>query len=310
MTDDGIKPSVVTYSIVISKAPDFETAQVWLNQMQAEGIPLTADTYGNLISKSPDYATAEAWLNRMKEEGIRPTVVTYDTLMSKSPDYATAEAWLKEMKAAGKRPNTLTYNTLISKSPDYGTAEAWLKEMKAAGKPPNTRAYNTLISKAPDYATAGAWLNRMKEEGIRPDVVTYSRLFSLNLSGKSADELLSWYLSEVAHPERPIQAAIASYRKAGLTEEALRLALDYPHLQAARKLIRENADMALSYFQRISENDPNNPNAEYALGVSLMELGRTLEARPHLSRALTFARPGPRRKQILKWLEEIPSGME
>ncbi|MCH8090158.1 MAG: tetratricopeptide repeat protein [Chloroflexi bacterium] len=199
----------------------------------------------------------------------------------------------------------VTYSTLISKAPDYDTAKEWVEIMRGEGIQPNVVTYNTLISKAPDYDTAKEWVETMRGEGIQPNVVTYSTLFSKDLSGKSADAILAWYLAQEYHPEIPIQAAIATYRKSGRIDQSLRLALDYPHLPAARKLIRRHGEEALSYFADIYERDPQHPNASYALGVALMELGREQEARPYLKKALRLARKGHRKAVIQKWLRQI-----
>ncbi len=145
----------------------------------------------------------------------------------------------------------------------------------------------------------------MRGEGILPDDVTYNTLFIKDLSGILADDILKWYLAQKYHPGQPIPAAIASYRKIHCLDQALRLALDYPHLQAARKLIREHEAEALSYFRTISDHDPQHPNAEYALGVALMELEQELEAEPHLKNALKLATAGPRKTVIKKWLRQI-----
>ncbi|HBR10183.1 TPA: hypothetical protein DD712_02880, partial [Candidatus Acetothermia bacterium] len=159
--------------------------------------------------------------------------------------------------------------------------------------------------KAPDYDVAKAWAETMREEGIPLDVVTYSTLFSKDLSRKLADDILEWYLAQKYHPEEPIQAAIATYRKIHYIDQALRLALDYPHLQAARKLLREHDEKALTYFRGISDRDPQHPNADYALGVTLMELGKEEEAQPHLKKALKLAKAGPRKVVIKEWLRQI-----
>ncbi len=85
------------------------------------------------------------------------------------------------------------------------------------------------------------------------------------------------------------------HEKSGIAIEripSLRLALDYPDLQAARKQIREHETEALAYFRTISDHDPQHPNAEYALGVALMELEQDLEAEPHLKNALKLAKLG------------------
>jgi len=133
--------------------------------------------------------------------------------------------------------------------PDYSSALGILKNIRAARLAPNVVTYNTLIDKAPDYDVAKAWAETMREEGIPLDVVTYSTLFSKDLSRKLADDILEWYLAQKYHPEEPIQAAIATYRKIHYIDQALRLALDYPHLQAARKLLREHDEKALHILE-------------------------------------------------------------
>ena len=177
--------------------------------------------------------------------------------------------------------------------------------MRQEGIQPNVVTYNTLIAKAPDYDAAKAWVETMRQEGIQPNVVTYNTLFSKDLSGKSADDILEWYLAQQYHPELAIEAAIAAYRRVRCIDQALRLALDYPHLQASRSLIRKHEEQALSYFRTISDRDPGHPNADYALGVALMELGKEWEARSHLKRALKLARAGRRKLLIKEWLRQI-----
>jgi tetratricopeptide (TPR) repeat protein len=305
MTAEGIQPNVFTYSTLISKAPDYEAAKGWLERMTAEGIQPNVFTYSTLISKAPDYEAAKGWLERMTAEGIQPDVFTYSTLISKAPDYEAAKGWLERMTAEGIQPDVFTYSMLISKAPDYKAAKGWLERMTAEGIQPDVFTYSMLISKAPDYKAAKGWLERMTAEGIQPNVFTYSTLFSKDLSKQSADDLLKWYLDQKYHPEEPIQAAIAVYRRSRHLDQALRLALDYPHLEAARKLIRDYPEKALAYFRAISEHDPQHRNAEYALGVALMELGKKREAEPHLRKALKLAKTGPRELAIKEWLHQI-----
>ena len=165
--------------------------------------------------------------------------------------------------------------------------------------------YNTLIFKATDYQTAEAIFPMMERDGIQPNVVTYNRLFSKNLSEKSAEGLLSWYLAQKNHPEEPIQAAIASYRKIGRTDNALRLALDYPHLAVARKLLREHAAEAFVYLNGVREQQPDNQNVDYALAIANLENGRELAALPFLKKAADTAKPGPRKTSIEEWICRI-----
>jgi len=305
MREEGIQPDVFTYNTLIDKAPDYDEAKAWVDTMRGEGIQPSVVTYATLINKAPDYDTAKVWGDTMRGEGIQPNVVTYNTLIKKAPDHDTAKAWVDMMREEGIQPDVVTYNTLIKKAPDYDTAKVWVDMMREEGVQPNVVTCNTLIKKAPDYDAARVWVDMMREEGVRSNVVTYSTLFSKDLSGKPADEILEWYLAQRYHSEESIQSAIAAYRKIHRIDQALRLVLDYPHLQVARKLIREHEEEALSYFRTISDRDSEHPNAEYALGVAFMELGRELYAQPHLMKALRLANTGPREMVIKEWLRQI-----
>jgi tetratricopeptide (TPR) repeat protein/class 3 adenylate cyclase len=305
MRGEGIQPNVITYNTLINKAPDYDAAKTGVDTMRGEGIQPDVVTYNTLIKKAPGYDAAKAWVDTMRGEGIQPDVVTYNTLIKKAPGYDAAKVWVDMMRGEGTQPDVVTYNTLIKKAPDYDAAKAWVETMRGEGIQPGVVAYNILIKKAPDYDAAKAWVETMRGEGIQPSVVTYSTLFSKDLSGKPADEILEWYLAQEYQPEEPIQTAIAAYRKIHRIDQALRLALHYPHLQTARKLMRKHEEEALSYFKTISDHDPEHPNAEYALGIGLMELGRELEAQPHLRKALKLAKEGPRKVVIKEWLRQI-----
>jgi len=325
-----LAPDVVTYSILINKSPDYQTAKNWLETMRAEGIQPNVVTYNTLIAMAPDYQTAKNWLEAMRAEDIHPDVVTYNTVIAMAPDYQTAKNWLQAMRAEGIQPNVVTSNTLIAMAPDYQTAKNWLEAMRAEGIQadvvtysslidkatyeeaknwleamraegihPDVVTYNTVVAMAPDYDEAKNWLDIMCNNAIKPDELSYSALFSKNLSRKSADEILKWYLAQEYHPEAPIEAAIAAFRRIRGTNEALRLALDYPHLPAALKLIRQYPDAALQYFKHIFDDDPNHPNAAYALGVGFFELGRFKEAESYLDKALNLA-IAPARKAIIE----------
>jgi len=55
----------------------------------------------------------------------------------------------------------------------------------------------------------------------------------------------------------------------------------------------------------IDEQNPQHPNVDYAIGVTLLEVGREVEAQPHLKKAFKLARPGPRKTAIEEWLNQI-----
>ncbi|MCL6472603.1 MAG: hypothetical protein K6T91_07280 [Firmicutes bacterium] len=307
--EEGVKPNIATYSALMSRAPYYNIAESWLETMRKKGVRPNAVAYNTLISKAPDYDSAKVWLDVMLSENIKPTVVTYSVLISKAPDFKTAKSLLNAMRKKGLKPNIVTYNALILKAPDFETIKSILEIMVQDGIRPDINSYNALILKAPNYETAKSLLEAMQRDGIQPNIVSYNRLFSKNLANVSADELLSWYLSKRYHPEEPVQAAIAAYRDAGLIEQALRMALEYPHLQVARKLIRDCRDDALSYFKAASDKHPRHANVDYALGIAYVECGRDKEAEPHLKLALSSAKPGPTRVVIEEYMRKIEREM-
>ncbi len=308
--EEGIKPNVVTYSSLISKAPYYDIAESWLETMRKKGVQPNVVTYNTLISKAPDYETAREWLGAMRQEGITPTVVTYGALISKAADFGTARSLFDAMKGEGVEPNVVTYNALILKAPNFETIKSVLEIMRQEGIHPDINSYNALVSKAPDFETAMGLIEMMKKEGIQPNLVTYNRLFSKNLAKTSAEEAIDWYKLQKYHPEEPIQAAIAAYRNAGRIEEALRMVLEYPHLQVARKLIKEHKDEAAAYFKAASDYSPRHPNADFALGLAFMETGKQHKAEPHLRRALGSSAPGPKRAVIEEYLRRIERKLE
>lgn len=160
--------------------------------------------------------------------------------------------------------------------------------------------------------TARAIVEEMKAAGITPNLLTFSSVFAKNLSLVNADDLLDWYLNQLYHPEGPMDAAIKSYRRVVLVHCALVIALHYPHLATARKLIRENEESALTYFRSVVDLDPSHGNGNYALGIALIEVNRGLEATPYLEKALTQAsirhQSSPRVKHIEKLLRRALDG--
>ncbi|MFX0203353.1 MAG: tetratricopeptide repeat protein [Candidatus Hodarchaeota archaeon] len=307
---------VYTLEVIGKQKEAHDLAEKVLNRLSDKAKRILADkekeeqeilnSWNRLLNSISDYSFSVQILKKMKTEvRIKPDVKTYSIIIKKSPDSKTAKNWLETMRAEGIQLNVVTYSTLVAMSPDYDTAKNWLETMRAEGIQPNVVTYNTLIAMSPDYDTAKNWLETMRAEGIQPNVVTYSSLFSKDLSNKSADEILKWYLAQEYHPEVAIEAAITGYGKIGRIDQALRLALDYPHLPAALKLIHAYPDAAIQYFQNIFEDDPNHTNAAYALGVALFHLAKLEEAKLYLEKALKLATASGRKLMIKKLLQQI-----
>jgi tetratricopeptide (TPR) repeat protein len=307
MREDGVLPDVVTYSTLINLGKDYATGQELLKQMREDGVPPNVVTYSTLINLGKDYATGQELLKQMREDGVLPNVVTYNTLINLGKDYATGQELLKQMREDGVLPDVVTYNTLINLAKDYATGEKLLKQMREDGVLPDVVTYNTLINLAKDYATGQELLKQMREDGVLPDVVTYTTLFSKDLGDRPADEILRWYLAQPFHAEKGIEALISQYRRMGRDEQAMRIALDYPHNDAAIRFIHDNTSKAITHFETLWKRDPNHRNAAYALGIAMMVGGRDTEAKDYLLKAMKLATSLSRQLDIQERLERISS---
>jgi pentatricopeptide repeat protein len=336
MRKENILPDVVTYTTLINLAPDYHEAEKWMEQMREEDVPPNIVTYNTLINLAPDYDEAEKWMEWMREDNILPNVVTYNTLINLAPDYDEAEKWMERMREENIPPDIFTYNTLINLAPDYDEAKKWMERMRKDNIPPDVVTYNTLINLAPHYNEAKKWLERMREENIPPDVVTYStliilapdyekaktlmdrmnqeeivpniitygNLFSKDLTSVDAESILTWFLCQKYRYPHSIEGAIASYRRVHRIDQALRLILDYPYMDASLKVMRAHPDESIDFFLDQHKNSERKPNAAYALGIALTELGRNGEAREFLEQAFDLAVDEKRREDIKKRLEK------
>ncbi|RZB31003.1 MAG: hypothetical protein AEth_00957 [Candidatus Argoarchaeum ethanivorans] len=279
-----------------------EAPEYFIYTLKTIGKVEEANKFGLCVSECLGYTVRKQGIDEMeRQEFLR----NWNRLMASIPDYLSALKVFKMIQDAGLYPDVFTYSTLINKAPDYDVAKDWVETMRIEGIQPNVITYNTFINKAPDYDVAKDWIETMCAGGFQPNDVTYSTLFSKDLSGKLANDILKWYLAQKYHPEEPIQAAIATYQKLGRIDQVLRLVLDYPHLQSARKIIQEHSEEALQYFKKIFDDNPQHPNAAYALGVAYLELEKEQEAQWYLNKALKLATASLRKSVIKEWLRQI-----
>ncbi len=321
----GIRPNNEVFRSLIAQADDFETAQGWLDEMPSHDVAPNTETFRELMARAPDYTTARQLLDVMRAKGIAPTGETFKTLATFGPDVADAAELLDLLPESGIRPTADLFTPFILKASSYGEARRWLERMAedevaprsetltalmrradaydeavavldelSPEAPPNEGSYRVLVELSPDFATARGWVETMADSGLRPSVSLLRSLLSRDQIDLTGDDLLRWYLGLSYHPSAPMQAAVDSYREAGRIEDALRLALDYPHLEAARTVFRFHTAEALEYLTAVVEDDPGHANGQYALGLALLELGRIKEALIHLELAREVARPGPR----------------
>ena len=262
-------------------------------------------TYSTLIDKAPDYDTARTWLEKMTAEGIQPNVVTHNTLIAKAPDYDTARTWFEKMTAEGIQPNVVTYNTLVNISPDYDTALKWYEEMTKRGISPNEVTCITLVKQAPDFNSALTLTKQLIKDQVFTGRGYFSALFAKDITHLSGEELLEIYNSLPFRFETSLEPAIKTYVNRRKLDDALRLCLFSPHLPAAVRLYKLNPEKCLAWFRDRLEKEPGSSNGLYGLGICLFTNGYISDAEPHLRQALILAYSDKRKEHIENMLHEI-----
>lgn len=284
---------------------DYETARELLTDMKRAGLRPDVKTYNALIEKAQDYRQESRWLQEMTQHGIHPDVTTYNTLLKKCTGAAQLERRMLKMESEGISPDHETLRLLVSRSESGTEAVRWTERLERLGIAPDVSTMELLIQRAETFDLAKFWLERIMATGTEPSELAFLAVFSKDVTQVTADELLSWYLSLPFHPMHPIKRAIAEYRRKGKFEDALRLALDYPHTDTALKTIRQVPEQALNYFRTVVEQNPDHPNGCYALGLALMEIGRLAEALPWLQKAYDLATPGTRKDELARYLQLV-----
>lgn len=300
IAEHGATANTEVYRTLIALAPDYATAASLVERMIDEEVTLTAETIRSLLARVPDAETARTLLDRVPELGVRLTADIYLPLLTTAADFAEASAWVDHMAATGVGETAETLTALMRKADTYDQAERLLDEVRAKVEP-GEAAYKVLVELSPDLLTAQGWVEEMREEGMRPGAAVLAVVLSKEPEGVSGQDLLDWYLSLEDRPSGPMGIAIDGYRRRGLVVDALRLALDYPHLDAARVLFAEHPEETREYLGELLDRQPGHANGRYAMGLALMAVGAAEEALTHLGMAKELARPGPR----VAALEEI-----
>jgi tetratricopeptide (TPR) repeat protein len=300
-------PLLSRWNALLASNLDYDTARGVLNDLRLAGLRPDVNTFNALIEKGVDSRSQSKWLEQMIHEGIQPTATTINALIRSSKDDATVERRLNRMQAMSINPDIGTLSAAIDKASNFETATRWMTRLQQAGIKPDPIAYDLLIRKAESFVQAKELIDRMMAERLHPLETTFIELFSKDLSGIGADDLLRWYLGLSYHPTHPVKRAIANYRRANRLGDALRLALDYPHTDTAKKTIRKHSSQALEYFRSVVEANPNHANGTYALGMALLEVGEQKEADQWLNRAYTLATPGTRKDELARLLNESRS---
>jgi tetratricopeptide (TPR) repeat protein len=179
---------------------------------------------------------------------------------------------------------------MIAENPAQQTAVGQLYvQLRRMGRVEEARAVlNEGLAVTPDGARllqyqAGE-LEAMGE--IEAAIAIYEDLYDRNSSNVTVANNLASLISTFRDTEESLERAAAVARRLRGT--------DIPAFQDTYGWIayrQENYAEALEYLQPAAQGLPNNPLVQYHLGMTLVAVGRTEEARTQLERALELAGP-------------------
>ena len=191
MRRHGVKPSVITYTTLISRAGAWQKvteAELYFKMMLADGIEADAQAFNSLISayaKSGEADKAFRILGDMDHAGVLPTVVTFNTLIescARTGKVKRAQEILQMMKVRGLHPDERSFSAVVHACCQAGDVESafqMVRKMDIDGIKPSAITYSSLVhhlGKTGDLDRAFQVLNLMMTAGIHPNVVTMSSL--------------------------------------------------------------------------------------------------------------------------------------
>jgi len=191
MLENNIKPSVVTYSTLISRAASWQKiqkAETYFKKMQSDGIIADVQAYNSLVNayaKSGDTNRALDVVKSMDRSNVLPNVVTFNTLIdscARSRNIAKAQEIFLMMKNRGIDPNERSYVSLVHALCEAGSLDAAIKlveKMDTESKNFAGVIYSIILhflGKEGDIQRAFEIMANMKSKGIVPNVVTFTSL--------------------------------------------------------------------------------------------------------------------------------------
>ena len=309
LASERVKSAIQVYELALFKAPDLATARSFVADMKLAGVAPNLAIYNALLTKAPDLPSAREIVAEMGDAGVEPNAGTFNVLVGLAPDLTATRELLATMLDLGLAPNAQYFNVLLAKAPDLAAARELRMEMKAAGVAPSPIAGVALISKVPDFPSARALADELMADGLIVSDFVLSSLFARDLSQTSARDLLDWYRGLPFRADRALESAIRGYTRLRRFDDALAIALQYPFFPASRKLFRKSPEVSQAYFQGIIDLEPAHQNANYAMGLALVEAARGAEAVRFLESARTSktsgAQPGPWDEHIEQLLAQI-----
>lgn len=241
------------------------------NHMVTEAISI--EQYNDQIRMSLSLKEGYKIFKKIKEDkNVKHNIDTYNALMSIASTFKQCNSCYKcAVSDIQVEPDIVTYNTLLKMSPTFDAFENVFLQLinKDNNVHPNLDTIHELVARAdrPDEL-------KILFTYISGDSSLESQFWKESVpvltSNFDASRLLSYAYSiskiHNAHSfNHALNEAIEVYRQAGRLSEALQISIVFPYFKNSKKLIKEERNAALSFFEAQIEAD--NDDASYALAV-------------------------------------------
>ena len=275
MLESNIKPSVVTYSTLISRAASWQKiqkAETYFKKMESDGIIADVQAYNSLLNayaKSGDTNRALDVVKCMDKSNVAPNVVTFNTLIdscARSRNIAKAQEVFLMMKTRGIEPNERSYISLVHALCEAGSVDAAIKlveKMDRESKLYSGVIYSILLhflGKEGDIQRAFEIMANMKSKGVVPNVVTFTSLVHACGRHGKLDLAFEIYKEMTKSPkaeDRPNSITCSSLvdacLKAGKVDEAFEIVHDMRNLGI--KLTEVTYTSLISELTRLKQLD-------------------------------------------------------
>jgi pentatricopeptide repeat protein len=249
MKERNVKPNVITYNILISRAASWqniEKVESYFGEMKKNSIRPDVRIYNCLINayvKSGNIDKGYEILKQMKSYCIEPTVVTFNTLIDgcvriksrKVDSVKLALQIFSAMKLYNIEPNYRSYSSLIHVYCDCGDIHKGYETLQYIRNElnitPSYVTYSVLLhayGKAGDLNKAFDILSDMKRAGHYPNIITLSSLINACSKHGKLDKAYDIYTDMLQSrfiQDRPnsitCSCLIDSYLKTGNVDKAL-----------------------------------------------------------------------------------------
>jgi len=244
MSRHGVARSLSFYEIAMKKLAaqqQYRAALAMYDRLAADGLQPSHVTYSCLISFAAevgDPRRAMDFFNKLSEL-TTPSIRAYMTMLrvlAMRQDWPASLALFRQMRGHDVRPDTLILNTVLATgvlADQVEAAAALLEEVDSEATPlSDIISYNTLVKGFAQRGNVDAAINtleRMRRRGMSPNSITYNTTMDAAVRGGKSDEawkILALMCSAGLRPDKFTRTILMKGLAEGVPLEHIQSALE------------------------------------------------------------------------------------